>query len=693
MGNSFCTNKDIAIIGMAGRFPGATNVDELWNNIVDTTESIIKFSDTELLESGVPLTLLEHPQYVKAKGYLKDASLFDAKFFDFTKQDAEVLDPQFRILLEIAWEALENAAYVSENSSTKIGVFAGSSTFNSYYLNNLYNNHLSRSLAQDLAILTYNAKDFLASLLAYKLNLTGPCLSIQTACSTSLVAICVACENLLNYQCDIALAGGISITMPLKSGYLYQAGMILSQDGHCRTFDNNANGSVIGNGGGILVLKRLDEAVADRDFIHAIIKGFSVNNDGQNKIGFSAPSIEGQKKVIEAAHKSAKVIPEMISYIETHGTATLLGDMVELAALNEVFGAATKRISDKSIAIGALKPNIGHLDVAAGIAGVIKTIQALKHATLPPNINFDPITSGEKFSNTPFYINTSGVYWPSVNYPRMAGVSSFGMGGTNSHIILQEKITVPSSEKNEESLILLVLSAKTRSALIRLRRNLSQYLQEHPTVNIESVAFTLQVGRKNFDCRFACIGYTLDQLIRRLNCLDYQEILNLDSEAFVKIDGNKYHVLYNMAKDWLANKSVDWDILYKDKHLHRIPLPTYPFERREYWATPVTSNISENLLSTNIKVHTYSKQFLTTSSFDTIESSIKDIFKSFLGMDTINSADDFYDFGGDSLLSLQVLDEINKKLNIPIDVQDLIQNPSPARLTQLIRSKFDRGNS
>jgi acyl transferase domain-containing protein len=505
-------NIDIAIIGMSGRFPGASNIDEFWSNINNKINSIAQFSDNELINAGVSPELIQNPGYVKVKGYLKNAEFFDAGFFKFSRHEAEILDPQYRLFFEATWEALENAGYVPDKYSGKIGIFAGSSNIDGYYLNNLRQNQNigSTLLSDNFTVMLYNAKDFLSALLAYKLNLRGPAVTVQTACSTSLVAVTMACQSLLNFESDIALAGGTCVTMPLKSGYMFQDGMMLSPTGKCSTFDKDANGIVLGNGLGVIVLKRLSEALKDGDYIHAVIKGFSVNSDGSEKIGFTAPGILGQQVVVQDALKRANIQPEMISYIETHGTGTILGDLIEIEALTRVF---KKQAND--IALGSVKPNIGHLDAASGIAGLIKVVQALKYKILPPNIHFETPNPQINFQQTSFYINTVSAPWKSVASKYYAGVSSFGIGGTNVHIILTEapQYTV---KNNILKPVLLVLSARTIMTLNQMRKNLAIFLNNNHDINLANVAYTLQFGRKHFKYRIAYICSTIEEAINYL---------------------------------------------------------------------------------------------------------------------------------------------------------------------------------
>ncbi len=384
--SSHTTGLEIAIIGMACRFPGARNIDEFWENLRNGVESIVFFSDEELLASGLDPAMLSHPDYVRAKGALDDIELFDARFFGFNPREAEIIDPQQRIFLECAWEALEHAGYDSTTYGGSIGVYAGAG-LNTYLLNNLYRNQDALIAVGGLQALIGNDKDYLTTRVSYKFDLQGPAVTIQTACSTSLVATHLACQSLLSGESDIALAGGVSVATPQKAGYLYQEGSIFSPDGHCRAFDARAQGTVSGNGVGVVVLKRLADALADGDCIYAIIKGSAINNDGSAKVGYTAPGIRGQVKAIKAAMITAEVEPESISYIETHGTGTVVGDPIEITALTQVFRAQTDK--KNFCALGSVKTNIGHLDTAAGIAGLIKTILMLKHRLLPPSLHFE----------------------------------------------------------------------------------------------------------------------------------------------------------------------------------------------------------------------------------------------------------------------------------------------------------------
>ncbi|MCC5623715.1 type I polyketide synthase [Nostoc sp. CHAB 5715] len=493
-------------------------MDPFWQNLRNGIESISTFTDEEVISDGMNPAAINDRNYVKASAILEDIDLFDAAFFSFNPKEAEITDPQHRVFLECACVALENAGYDSNRYESRIGVYAGAS------LNNYYSLDLNRDRigsAQCYQTVIGNDKDFLTTRVSYKLNLTGPSITVQTACSTSLVATTLACQSLLNYQCDMALAGGVSIHVPQKTGYLYEQGGTLSPDGHCRAFDAKAQGTTIGNGVGIVVLKRLSDALADGDCIHAVIKGSAINNDGSGKIGYTAPSVNGQAEVIAEAMMLAGVDPETISYIEAHGTGTALGDPIEIAALSQVFRSS---ITKKGFCgIGSVKTNIGHLDAAAGIAGLIKTILALKHKQIPPSLNFEQPNPQIDFANSPFYVNTKLTQWKTNGFPRRASVSSLGIGGTNAHVIVEEApVLEPSSLSRSWQLLL--LSAKTESALETATENLANHLQLHPDVNLADVAHTLQVGRGEFNHRRVLVSKDIQDAASALQLRDPQRI-------------------------------------------------------------------------------------------------------------------------------------------------------------------------
>ena len=484
---------DLAIIGISCRFPGAANLEQFWKNLANGVESISRLSDEEMLRASVPQSFLENPSYVKAAPILEGPELFDAAFFGFSPAEARTMDPQHRILLELAHEALENAGCNPNRYAGRIGVFSGAA-MNTYFMNS----GLSSRFAEDyIPTLIVNDKDFLSTRLSYKLNLKGPSITIQTACSTSLVAVHLARQSLLSHETDIVLAGAISVRVPHQGGYFCDGGGVVSPDGRVRAFDANANGTVFGSGGGIIVLKRLADALANGDTIHAVIKGSAVNNDGSEKAGYTAPSVNSQADAVVEALANAGIDAESISYIEAHGSGTPVGDPIEITALTKAFRTFTQRSG--YCAIGSVKTNIGHLDAAAGIAGIIKTVLALEHRQLPPSLHYNAPNPEINFSATPFYVNTQLVPWASLS-PRRAGVMSTGMGGTNAHVVLEEAPPLGAAA-NSDLPHLLVLSAKNAAALDTAAENLREFLKSNAAARMEDVAYTLQTGREAFPHR------------------------------------------------------------------------------------------------------------------------------------------------------------------------------------------------
>lgn len=487
----------IAIVGMAGRFPQSPNLQRFWENLCQGFEGISFFSDEELEQAGISLKLLHSPNYVKAKGFLEHADLFDAGFFGFSPREAELTDPQIRLFLECAWEVLESAGWDPDKFSGLIGVYAGMS-FSSYMWQFAGDDSESDSVSAFRTVMGGAEKDHLVSTVSYRLNLRGPSFNIQTACSTSLAAVHAAARAVMTYECDMALAGGVSVGAPLHCGYLYEPGSIASADGHCRSFDTDGSGSVMGDGVGIVLLKRLEDAIAARDTVYAVIKGSAVNNDGRRKVGFTAPAIEGQAEAISMALAAAGANCESIGYIEAHGSATVIGDPIEIAALNQVYSQAG--LKPGSIPVGSVKSNIGHLNAAAGVAGLIKACLALNYGWIPPSVNFRKANPKIPFERGPFRVNHTLSPWPEGDKPRRAGVSAFGIGGTNVHVILEEAPRTTPSEP-AKSWQLMVLSARTHPALERATGRLTAHLLEHREQNLADIAFTLQEGRKAFEHR------------------------------------------------------------------------------------------------------------------------------------------------------------------------------------------------
>lgn len=486
----------IAVIGMQGRFPGAGSVDELWENLRNGVESIATFSEDELRAAGIDPSYIGYPGYVNRGSVIEAIDKFDAGFFGYSARDAETMDPQQRIFLECAWEALENAGCDPDTYPGMIGVFAGSDQ--SSYLYQIYSSVDLSAYGYGGMMAIGNEKDYLATQVSYKLNLRGPALNVQTSCSTSLVAVCVACQNLALGYCDVALAGGAAIGVPQKKGYWYQAGGIVSPDGHCRTFDAAGQGTVVGSGVGVVVLKRLSDALADGDRIEAVIKGFALNNDGAGKVGYTAPSVDGQAAAIRMAQKMAGVEPETIGYVEAHGTATALGDPVEIAALTKAFRERTAK--RQYCAVGSLKSNVGHLSSAAGVSGLIKGVLAVRHGQIPKTLHYEKPNPQIDFAGSPFFVASELMDWPVRDGPRRAGVSSFGVGGTNAHVVLEQAPPMEADRDAPEKQ-LLVLSARTPAALEAMTDNLARHLEDTPGLDLADVAFTLQAGRKAFPHR------------------------------------------------------------------------------------------------------------------------------------------------------------------------------------------------
>lgn len=524
-GNVDNVGENIAIISMAGRFPGAKNIGEFWKNIKDGVESIQFFTDQDLSKSGLSPEQFNMPGYVKAGAIIEAFDQFDAQFFGFSPREAEIFNPQHRIFLECAWEALESAGYNADTYSGRIGVYAGEA-LNTYFMRIVSNPALTKTL-NEIQMLIGNDKDFLATLVSYKLNLKGPGVTVQSGCSTSLLAISLACQGLRNYQCDMALAGGIRLGIPQKAGYLYKEGSILSPDGHCRPFDEKASGTVGGNGAAVVGLKRLEDALEDRDYIYAVIRGTAINNDGAIKIGYTAPSIDGQAEAIYEALEVGGIAPETIGYIEAHGTGTILGDPVEFNALKKVFESSTKRKG--FCALGSVKANVGHLDAAAGAAGVIKTALAIKNGVIPPCVNFNMPNPQFNMEDSPFYVPDTATQWHTNVVPRRAGVSSFGIGGTNVHVVL-EQAPEPESSVSGRKYHTIVLSAKTEKALEAMTANLKETLLKNPQVHMADVAYTLQTGRTTFDYRKVIVCSDAKDCVEAIDEPHSPRVINGSSE-------------------------------------------------------------------------------------------------------------------------------------------------------------------
>jgi acyl transferase domain-containing protein/acyl carrier protein len=497
------TPGPIAIVGMAGRFPGSANLSEFWKNLLENKEGIHRLSPEELAAVGIAENQMADPNYVPAAATLADIDLFDAAFFDISAFEAALMDPQHRLFLELAWGALEHAGYAPNRVDRPVGVFAGASD-STYYLENIRGNGRVAASTDGIAIAIANGKDYVSSRVAYHLDLKGPAVTVQTACSTSLVAVHLACRSLLDMECDMALAGGASITTMKARGYRYVEGSVMSADGHCRSFDAHANGTVFGDGAGIVVLKRLDDALRDGDTVHAVVRGSAINNDGIDKQSFAAPSIHGQALAVSEALRVAGLTGSDLSYVEAHGTGTILGDPIEVWALERAFGQADRA---QRCMLGSVKANVGHLNTAAGVAGLIKTVLALKHEVIPGTLHFQAPNPRLELESGPFRVSAAATDWRRSDSPRCAGVSSFGIGGTNAHVILEEApaTKVPASTQPFQ---LIVGSARTASALEKIRQQFADSLDIASNTDLADFAYTSQVGRAQFSHRFALVCAT-----------------------------------------------------------------------------------------------------------------------------------------------------------------------------------------
>lgn len=548
----------IAIVGMAGRFPGAADVDALW----------------ELLLAGQEGLTRQHapkggdPRLVPVSGEISDHDCFDAAFFGVNAREAEVLDPQHRVFFECGWTALENAGIDPTRFDGSVGVFGGAS-LNTYLLYNIVSNPRLLDQVGVFGAAIASDKDALTQRLAYALNLRGPAVTVQTACSTSLVAVQLACQSLQNFQCDLALAGGVSIKVPHGEGYLYTEGGVASPDGHCRPFDAAAQGTVPASGCGVVALRRLEDAVAAGDDIVAVIRGAAVNNDGAGKVGFTAPAVDGQAEVISMALAAAGVEASSVGFVEAHGTATPLGDPIEVAALRQVFGET----DGGGCALGSIKSNMGHLDAAAGVAGLIKAALAVRDGRIPPTVHFSKANAAAELDRSPFVVSGTAMDWPVNSGPRRAGVSSFGIGGTNAHVVLEQAaVRKSTAEASEADTFWLPVSARTEGALNRMVARLADWLESHPDARMADVAFTLQQGRRAF---------TVRRVVRARSRVD--AVTALRGSAGGAAD------MPESIRSWAELTEGDWPAAEVASG-QTVALPTYAFERTRFWVEPGVVN-------------------------------------------------------------------------------------------------------
>ena len=502
--------EGVAVVSMACRFPGARSPEEFIENLCRGLDSVLPEAAWPRETDAGAAT--RAPKAGRAAGILEGIDLLDAAYFGLTPREAEVMDPQQRLFLECAAEALQRAGHETEDDARRVGVYGGMGV-NAYFLRHVYPNPRVMEGAGAFQAIASNEKDFFATQVAYRLGLTGPAVTVQTACSTSLVAVAMACEALVGHQCDVALAGGASVKPDPAYGSFLEEGGIAATDGKCRAYDADAKGTIGGSGVGVVVLKRLADALAEGDVIHAVIKGWAVNNDGARKPGFSAPSVEGQAAVIREAQAMAGVAPDTVTYVEGHGTGTPVGDPIEVAALTKAFAGAGRR---GSCALGSLKTNVGHLDAAAGVAGLIKTALALERRVLPPTLHFARANPACRLEEGPFYVNATLLPWPAGPTPRRAGVSAFGIGGTNAHLVVEEAPARPSASVPDARPQVLTLSARTPTALDAMAAQLADALEQRPDVALADAAWTLQAGRRRHAHRRAVLARTREEAVLAL---------------------------------------------------------------------------------------------------------------------------------------------------------------------------------
>ncbi|MFQ5729982.1 MAG: beta-ketoacyl synthase N-terminal-like domain-containing protein, partial [Waddliaceae bacterium] len=567
-------NTKIAIIGYSGSFPNAATAEELWE-LSSQGKTGLNVTDEDTVRANLPQEFYKQENFRAIGGGPEDYKTFDARFFGYSPKEAIYLDPQIRKSLETAWNAFEHAGYPPNKLDYRVGTYLASSV-NSYFLENLLNEFECSNESERSQILFLNEPDFLATRIAYQFNWPGPAFTIKCGCSSSLVATHEACQALLNYDCDMALSGGVAIKPRYHYGYIYEKDGILSENGKCCPFSNSATGTVFANGIGMVVLKRLDDAIEDGDTIHGVICATATNNDGQDKVGYMAPSVSGQIAAMRTALAYAELEPKDISYIETHGTGTEIGDPIEFKGLLEVF----RNCSEESIPLGALKGNIGHLDAASGVAGLIKVLQDLKHNTVSPVANFENPNPKMELKNSPFKINKTLSEWHPGPKGRIAVISSFGIGGTNAQLVLEE-YQKTSSPSTIPSKYFFPLSAKTGDGLQKRIEDFMEFVEENPKCSLRDISYTLLAGRTHFSYRWSCTAQSHDELCEKLR-QSQKEIISSTHSGEVVLDKTLFHNAERLQELWLNGHTIKPP---KEplEGFSKIPLPCYPFAKEEYW--------------------------------------------------------------------------------------------------------------
>src|SRR5215207_7505161 len=659
----------VAVIGMAGRFPDARDVGELWQLLLDGQEAVHRFDRAELLSAGLPEAALDAPDLVPYGTVMPDVDLFDAEFFGMTPQEARLTDPQQRIFLEVAYAAMQDAGVHPGGTARPIGIFGGTALSSYLHYQVLRNDEFA---GRDISfpLLIGNDKDFLCTRAAYRLGLTGPAVTVQSACSTSLTAVHLACQSLIEQECAVALAGGVSITVPQTAGYRYQEGGTLSRDGHCRPFDAAASGMVKGNGCAVVVLKRLSDALADRDHIYAVVRGTAVNNDGSVKAGYTAPSPQGQAEVIREATAFAGVRPAEVGYVEAHGTGTYLGDPIEIRALAEAYAADPP----EECLLGSVKANVGHLDAAAGVTGLIKAALALRHRVVPPQPNFVDANPELMLDRTPFVVPTTAQRVPQL---RVAAVSSFGIGGTNAHCVLGAAPDLPRPDVPAGD-YLVALSAKDEEALGQLAADLVGHLDRTPDVRLDDLAWTLLTGRPRHARRLAFAARDLAEVRRVL--------------------GGEPARPHPAGADWTVGGTPPSPELAGDlRHARTVPLPGHPLRPQRYWIDPSTPVRRESTpdapaagtdgVATPAVPDAGSaagagpaSPAAAASAGSDVDADVLGIVRRHLDMPQLGADDDFFAVGGESLTAVEIVSAFRERFGVTMTLVQFEDLRTPARM-------------
>lgn len=692
------SSTDVAVVGMAGRFPGARSISEFWRLIRDGRDATQVLSDEQLAAAGVPEEERRDPRYVPVWAGIEGVDLFDAAFFGYSPRDAELIDPQQRILLECSWEALEDAAFDPGQFPGEIGVYAASG-LSHYLLYNLAPNDEVVRAAGALNIALGNDKDYLSTRISYKLNLTGPSVNVQTNCSSGLVAVHHAIASLLDYQCDLAVVGAVSIRDAAPAGYLHEVGGTSSPSGRIRAFDQQADGHFISDGVAAIVLRRGVDAVQGNDHIYAMLKGSAVKNDGAAKAGFAATSRVGQVRTIKSALSMAAVAPQTVRYVEASGSGTLMGDAIELAAIREAYGP---RDAGDVCVVGSVKPNVGHLATVSGLASMIKAVLALQHGQIPPTLNFSHLNRQADLDARQFVINAALRDWEPGQGPRRAGVSSFGVGGTNAHLILEEAPPPRARPPEAPQWHLIAVSAATPQALTSMLRCMASHLERAPGQSLGDIAFTSQVGRRPMAVRWFVVATAPAEAARMLRALAESRTSGshkgrlADPAALVarlrQADAHSegYRVLLAELGDaWCAGASVDWASLHDGVSRARVALPTYQFQRQVYWiARPARPRLTAHEASADQAGtgpgHDPARTARSEVPTAPLEVAIGDVWRRLLGVAQIGLYDSFLELGGDSMSAARTIAEIAEAFHVDLNIQDFLETPTIAAIAAIV---------